>query len=62
MAPSAKPVDKQQHMVRIYNNAPGQAIRMRDGAKYVVSGDGAFVRMNKAKLTKKERNKLKRSA
>ena len=62
----AEPEKQEQHprhSYRAYYNQPGNAYKMRDGATYKVASDGALVRTNVGtKLSKKERNKLRKQS
>ncbi len=47
---------------RRYVAKAGQDVQMQDKANYKVRADGAYVRTDPKTLSKKERNKLKRSS
>lgn len=51
-----------RRQVPIYENQPGRRFQMRDHARYHVSENGEIRSDDPPKLTKKERNKLKRKS
>ena len=60
--PAEKPSKLFSRVARIFFNRPGGQFQMSDGANYRVAPDGSIRSTDPPRLTKKQRNKLKREA